>query len=82
MKLVANKFKSGGLHEKYVASTWNFVNHLSICSISECTTEQTNEQTYVLSELLSGSLEINSVEKFVYSLWYRSICPEWVAVKS
>jgi len=31
MKLVTNKFKSGGLHEKHVATTWNFGNHLSIC---------------------------------------------------
>ena len=28
MKLVTNKFKSGGLHEKHVVATWN---HLSIC---------------------------------------------------
>ena len=27
MKLVTNKFKSGGLHEKHVVTTWN----LSIC---------------------------------------------------
>ena len=31
MKLIANKFKSGGLHEKRVVSTWNLGNHLSIC---------------------------------------------------
>jgi len=31
MKLVANKFKLGGLHEKHVVTTWNFGNHLSIC---------------------------------------------------
>ena len=31
MKLVTNKFKSGGLHEKHVAATWNVGNHLSIC---------------------------------------------------
>ena len=31
MKLVANKFKSGGLHEKHVVATWNLGNHLSIC---------------------------------------------------
>jgi len=31
MKLVTTKFKSGGLHEKYVVATWNFGNHLSIC---------------------------------------------------
>ena len=30
-KLVTNKFKSGGLHEKHVVATWNFGNHLSIC---------------------------------------------------
>ena len=30
MKLVTNKFKSGGLHEKYVVATWNLRNHLSI----------------------------------------------------
>ena len=31
MKLVTNKFKSGGLHEKHVVATCNFGNHLSIC---------------------------------------------------
>ena len=31
MKLVTNKFKSGGLHEKHVVATWNFGNRLSIC---------------------------------------------------
>jgi len=31
MKLVTNKFKSGGLHEKHVVATWNRGNHLSIC---------------------------------------------------
>ena len=31
MKLVATKFKSGGLQEKHVVATWNFGNHLSIC---------------------------------------------------
>ena len=31
MKLVTNKFKSGGLHEKQVVATWNIGNHLSIC---------------------------------------------------
>jgi len=31
MKLVTNKFKSGGLHEKHVVATWNVGNHLSIC---------------------------------------------------
>ena len=31
MKLVTNKFKSGGLHEKPVVATWNLGNHLSIC---------------------------------------------------
>jgi len=31
MKLVATKFKSGGLHEKHVVATWNLWNHLSIC---------------------------------------------------
>jgi len=25
MKLVNNKFKSGGLHEKHVVATWNLV---------------------------------------------------------
>ena len=30
-KLVANKFKSGGLHEKHVVATWNLGNRLSIC---------------------------------------------------
>ena len=27
MKLVTNKFKSGGLHEKHVVATWNLGNH-------------------------------------------------------
>ena len=31
MKLVTNKFMSGGLHEKHVVATWNLGNHLSIC---------------------------------------------------
>ena len=31
MKLVTNKFKSGGLNEKHVVATWNVGNHLSIC---------------------------------------------------
>ena len=31
MKLVTDKFKSGGLHEKHVVATWNLGNHLSIC---------------------------------------------------
>ena len=31
MKLVTNKFKSGGLHEKHVVAIWNLGNHLSIC---------------------------------------------------
>ena len=31
MKLVTNKFKMGGLHEKHVVATWNVGNHLSIC---------------------------------------------------
>jgi len=31
MKLVTNKFTSGGLHEKHVVVTWSFGNHLSIC---------------------------------------------------
>ena len=30
MKLITNKFKSGGLHEKHVVATWNLGNHLSI----------------------------------------------------
>jgi len=30
-KLVTNKFKSGGLHEKHVVATWNLANRLSIC---------------------------------------------------
>jgi len=31
MKLVTNKFKLGGLHEKHVVATWSIGNHLSIC---------------------------------------------------
>ena len=30
MKLVTNKFKSGGLHEKHVVATWNPSQHLLI----------------------------------------------------
>jgi len=30
MKLVTNKFKSGGLHEKRVVATWNFGKHKKI----------------------------------------------------
>ena len=30
MKLVTNKFKSGGLHEKHVLATWNLGNRLSM----------------------------------------------------
>ena len=35
MKLVTNKCKSGGLHEKHVVATWNLGNHLSICLSSQ-----------------------------------------------
>jgi len=31
MKVVTNKFKSGGLHEKYVVASWNLGNHLNFC---------------------------------------------------
>jgi len=31
MKMVTNKFKSGGLHEKHVVATWNLGNRLSTC---------------------------------------------------
>jgi hypothetical protein len=31
MKLVTNRFKSGGLHEKHVVATWNVGNRLSVC---------------------------------------------------
>jgi len=31
IKLVTNKFKSGGLHEKHVVATWNVGKYLSIC---------------------------------------------------
>ena len=31
VKLVTNKFMSGGLNEKHVVATWNLGNHLSIC---------------------------------------------------
>jgi len=31
MKLVTNKFKSGGLYEKHAVATWNLGNHISIC---------------------------------------------------
>jgi len=31
MKMVTNKFKPVGLHEKHVVATWNLGNHLSIC---------------------------------------------------
>jgi len=35
MKLVTNKFKSGGLHEKHVVATWNVGKHLSICLLTQ-----------------------------------------------
>ena len=31
IKLVTNKFKSGGLHEKHIVATWNVGNRLSVC---------------------------------------------------
>ena len=31
MKLVTNKFKSGGLNEKHVVATWNVGNRPSVC---------------------------------------------------
>ena len=31
MKLITNKFKSGGLHDNHVAANWNLGNHLSVC---------------------------------------------------
>ena len=31
MKLVTNKFKPGGLHEKHVVAIWNLGSHLSVC---------------------------------------------------
>ena len=31
IKLVTNKFKSGGLHEKHVVATGNVGNRLSVC---------------------------------------------------
>jgi len=31
MKLVTNKFKCGGLHEKHLVDTWIVGNRLSIC---------------------------------------------------
>ena len=31
MKLVTNKFKSGGLHEKHVVATVNVRSRLSVC---------------------------------------------------
>ena len=31
MKLVTDKFKSGGLRENHVVATWSLGNHLSIC---------------------------------------------------
>ena len=37
MKLVTNKFKSEGLHEKNVVATWNFGNDLSIILYKLCT---------------------------------------------
>jgi len=35
MKLVTNKFKSGGLHEKHVVATWNVGNRLSVCLLTQ-----------------------------------------------
>ena len=34
-KVVSNKFKSGGLHEKHVVATWNLGNHIRICLYTE-----------------------------------------------
>jgi len=34
MKLVINKFKSGGLHEKHVVATWNVGNNI-ICLLTQ-----------------------------------------------
>ena len=31
IKLVTTEFKSGGLHEKHVVTTWNVGNRLSVC---------------------------------------------------
>jgi len=31
MKLLTNKYMSGGLHEKHVVGTWIIGNHLSVC---------------------------------------------------
>jgi len=50
MKLVATRFKSGGLHEKHVVATWNVGNRLSIwepsqqCRISKVIACFTNEE--------------------------------------
>ena len=40
MKLVTNKFKSGGLHEKHVVATWNVGNRLSAFAYRHRETEK------------------------------------------
>ena len=40
MKLVTNKFKSGGLHEKHVVATWNVGNRLSTFAYRHRETEK------------------------------------------
>jgi len=46
MKLVTNKFKSGGLHEKHVVATGNLGNHL----MSSHTYTQSNQFLQMTSE--------------------------------
>ena len=41
MKLITNKFRSGGLHEKHVVATWNVGNHLSAFAYRHRETEKT-----------------------------------------
>jgi len=51
-KLVTTKFKSGELHEKHVAATWNLGNHLSICFSA-----QGNQEKPVLRWPVAGPSE-------------------------
>jgi hypothetical protein len=53
MKLVANKFKSGGLHEKHVVATWNLGNLLSISLNSSAIRAHISEVGAVLYILVS-----------------------------
>jgi hypothetical protein len=54
-KLVTNKFKSGGLHEKHVVATWNVENRLSAFAYRHRGTEK------ILSRGGNGFCEISQM---------------------